>query len=149
MPAFEPSAPHAGTDPFDDQASLEFRDGADDDHDGASQRAAGINLLPEADELYVEPVELIEHFEEVPCRPGDAITCPDQHDVELAASGIAHQLVEARPAGLHAGDPVRVLVDDLEAALANHLAKVEELSFRVLVDGGDSHVKAGALHGRF
>jgi hypothetical protein len=33
---FQPGAPHPGAHPFNDQAALEFGDGADDDHDGAA-----------------------------------------------------------------------------------------------------------------
>ena len=49
--AFEPGAPHAGAHPFDDQVAFQFGDGADDDHDGPAQRAAGIDIFPEADVL--------------------------------------------------------------------------------------------------
>ena len=47
--AFEAGAPHAGAHPLDDQVAFEFGDGADDDHDGAAQRAAGVDLLAEAE----------------------------------------------------------------------------------------------------
>jgi hypothetical protein len=63
--AFEPSAPHAGTHSLDGQTTLELRHGTDDDYDGAAQRAAGIEIFPEANELYFQTVQLIEHFEEV------------------------------------------------------------------------------------
>ena len=49
--AFEPGAPHAGAHPLDDQVAFQFGDGADDDHDGPAQRAAGIDIFPEADVL--------------------------------------------------------------------------------------------------
>ena len=49
-------APHAGTNPLDDQVAFQFRDGADDDHYGAAQWSAGIDLFAEADELDVEPI---------------------------------------------------------------------------------------------
>ena len=49
--SFEPGAPHAGAHPLDDQVAFEFGDGADDDDDGPAQRAAGVDLLAEADEL--------------------------------------------------------------------------------------------------
>ena len=66
-------------------------------------------VLAEADELDVEPVQLVEHFEEVPDRSGDPIEGPDQDDIEAAAAGIAHQLIETRPLRLGAADPVGVL----------------------------------------
>ena len=65
VPSFEPCAAHAGADPLDDQVAFEFRDRSDDYDDGAAQRPAGIDLLAEADEFDVEPVQLVEQFEEV------------------------------------------------------------------------------------
>ena len=70
---FQPRAPHAGADPFDDQVAFQLGDGSDDDHHGAAERAAGVYVLPEADEVEVEVVELIEHFEEVFDRAGQPI----------------------------------------------------------------------------
>ena len=66
LPAFEPGPAHAGPDPFDDQVAFEFRDGPDDDHDGAAQRAAGVDLFAETDELDVQAVERVQDLEEVP-----------------------------------------------------------------------------------
>ena len=54
--ALEPGAPHAGAHPLDDQVAFQFGDGADDDHDGAAQRATGIDIFPEADVLDLEPI---------------------------------------------------------------------------------------------
>jgi len=138
--ALKTGTPHAGADPFDDQVAFELRDRADDDDDGAAQRAAGVDALPEADELDVEPVELVEHFEEVPGRAGDAIRGPDQDHIEAAAAGIPHQAIQTGPARLHAGDLVSHLRDDLIAALRGHLAEVMELGLGVLVDGRDPHI---------
>ena len=85
---FEPGSAHAGTDPFDDQAALQFGHDADDDDDGAAERTAGVDLLAEADELDAEPVHFVQHFEEMLDGPGDAIACPDQNHIELSAAGI-------------------------------------------------------------
>jgi len=57
--AFQAGPTHAGPDPFDDQVAFEFRDRADDDHDGAAQRAARVDLFAEADELRAEMAEFI------------------------------------------------------------------------------------------
>ncbi len=146
VPAFELGAAHAGAHPLDDQVALQFGDRADDHHDGAAQRAARVDLLAEADELDVEPVQLVEHFEEVLHGPGDPVRSPDQHDVEAAAAGIVHQLIQTGPAGLGAADPIGVLLDDLIAALGGHLAQVVELGLGMLIDGRDPHVKGGAFH---
>ena len=96
-------------------SAFEFGDRSDDDDDGAAQRAARVDLLAEADELDVEPVQLVEHFEEVPGRAGDAIAGPDQDDIEAAAAGIPHQVIQTGPARLRAGDPVGDLRDDLDS----------------------------------
>jgi hypothetical protein len=71
--SFEPGAPHAGAHPLDDQVTFQFGDSTDDDYDGPAQRAAGIDILPEADVLDLEPVKLVEDIEEVFHRPGDPV----------------------------------------------------------------------------
>ena len=123
-PAFQAGAPHAGAHPLDDQVAFELSDRSDDDHDGPAQRAAGVDLLAEADELDVEPVQLVEHFEEVLHRSGDPVRSPDQDDIEAAAAGVGHHLVQSWPASFHAADLVGHLRDDLVAALRGHLAEV-------------------------
>jgi len=120
--ALELGSPHAGSHPLDDQVAFELRDRTDDDHDGPAQRAGRIDRFAEADELDVETVELIQDLEEVPGGAGYAIAGPYQDDIELAAAGIPHQIAEPWPAGLHAADPVRVLLNDLVAALSSHLS---------------------------
>src|SRR5271165_2632320 len=69
-PPLQAGAPHAGTDPFDDQVVLQFGNHTDDGHDGAARRAAGVDVLPERDVLDVEPVQFVQHIEEVLHRPG-------------------------------------------------------------------------------
>ena len=64
-PAGAPRAPHTGTDSLDDQAAFEFSDCSDDNYDSPTQRSAGVDLFSEADELYVQSVEIIQHIEEV------------------------------------------------------------------------------------
>src|SRR4051794_30352028 len=58
---FEPGAPHAGAHPLDNKVAFELGDGADDDYYGAAQRAAGVDLLAERNELDIQPVQLVEH----------------------------------------------------------------------------------------
>jgi hypothetical protein len=65
MAAFEAGAAHAGSDPLDDQVALQLRDGADDNDQGTAQRPSRVDLLAEADELDVEPAQLVENIEEV------------------------------------------------------------------------------------
>jgi len=71
--ALELGSPNSGTNSLDNQISFQFSDRSDDHHDGSSQRASGIDLLTEADELDVKPVEIIQHIEEVAGGACDAI----------------------------------------------------------------------------
>ena len=146
VPAFELCPPHAGPDPFDDQVALQLGDRSDDDHHRPAQRTSGVDLLAEADELDVEPVQFIEHLQEVLHRPGDTIGSPDQDDIELTPAAVPHQRIESGPLGFGSADPVGILFDDLIPTLLGHLTEVVELGLRVLVEGGDSQVECGALH---
>ncbi len=62
---------------------------------GPAQGPAGIDLLPEADELDIDPIQFIEHLEEVLHRPGQPVGSPDQDHIEAAAAGVGHHLIEA------------------------------------------------------
>lgn len=146
VPAFEPGPAHTCPDPFDDEVALELGDGADDDHHRAAQRAAGVQVLAEADELDLEMVQLIEYLEEVPDGPGDPVRGPDQQHLEAATPRIAEQVVQTRSPGLGPGDPVGVLGDDLKSALLGHGPDIVQLCLRMLVDGGHSHVNRRCLH---
>jgi len=96
--AFQPGASHASPNTLDDQVSFQLGDGRDDDDHGAAQRSARVQVLAKGNELDVESVEFIEHFEEVTGGSGQAVACPDQHDCKAAAAGIGHELIQARPA---------------------------------------------------
>jgi len=63
--AFELGPSHASANSLDDQVSLELCDRPDDDYNGPAQGTTSVDLFAEADELDVEPVQFIEHFEEV------------------------------------------------------------------------------------
>src|SRR5665213_3028492 len=73
MPALQPGATHACPYPFDDEVAFQLGDRSDDDDDGPAERAAGIDALPEADELDAETIEFVQHFKEVPDGPGDPV----------------------------------------------------------------------------
>src|ERR1017187_3644775 len=75
--AFEACAPHAGAHSFDDQIAFKLSDGADDDDDGPAQRAAGVDVFPERDELDLEPTQLVQDVEVVLHRPGYSVRCPN------------------------------------------------------------------------
>ena len=65
VPAFEFGPPHTCPHPLDDEAALEFSDCTDDDHNGPAEWAAGVDLFAEADELDIQTIQLVQHFEEV------------------------------------------------------------------------------------
>src|ERR1700751_2326862 len=75
--SFEPGAPHAAAHPLVVQVGFRFCDRTVSDDHSTAQRATGIDLFAERDELDVEPVQLVEHFEEVLDRPGDPVRGPD------------------------------------------------------------------------
>ena len=125
MRSFQAGAPHAGAHPLDDQAAFQLGNGADDHDDGAAQRTAGVDLLAEADELDAKVIQFVEHLQEVDHRPGDSIESPDKDDIELASAGIGHQVIQPRTARLHSGEPVGILLHDLEATLGGQLAQIE------------------------
>ena len=66
VPAFELGPPHPGAHSLDDQTALQFSDRPDDDYNRPAQRSAGVDLLAEADELGVQPVQFIQQLEKVP-----------------------------------------------------------------------------------
>jgi hypothetical protein len=128
VPAFEPSPSHSRPHSLDNQRSFQLGDGRDDHDDGAAQRAAGIKLLPEADVLDVQPVQFIQHFQEVTHTPGQAIASPDQDNIEAAAAGIGQHPVQPGPPGPGAANAViDILLHDLKPALLGYLLKIVKL----------------------
>jgi hypothetical protein len=107
--------------------------------------AAGIDVLPEADELDVEMSQLVPNVEEVTNRAGDTIEGCDQHDIELAAPSIGHELVQIRPLGSRTSKAVGVLPDDLETALRGKPAQVIKLGFWMLIEGRDTKIRRRLL----
>jgi len=85
--SFELGSPHAGTYPLNNKVALQFGDGADDDDQGAAQRAAAVDVLAEGDELDLEMIQLVEDLQEMTDRPRHAVEGPEQNDIELAAAG--------------------------------------------------------------
>jgi hypothetical protein len=65
--AVEAGAPHAGTHSLDDARAFEF--GAGDDYDGATQRAAGVDIFSERHIFDIRSAQLIQNFKEVFDRP--------------------------------------------------------------------------------
>jgi hypothetical protein len=146
MSSFQPGAAHSCPYPFNDEIPFEFCDGADDDHDGPPERAAGIEVLAEADELDVEMIEFVEHLEEVAHGPGDPVRGPDQKHLEVAAARISKQIIETRSTSFSPGDPIGILGNDLKTPLLGHGAEIIELSLRVLVDTRYAQIKGNSFH---
>jgi hypothetical protein len=105
--AFQLSSPHTGPHALNNKVTFQFGNSADDDHHGAAQWTARVELFTEADELQVEVVQLIEYFQEVPDGACDTIARPHQDYIEAATTGIGHHLVETRAAGFGSRDLVR------------------------------------------
>jgi hypothetical protein len=99
-----------------------------------------------ADELDVQTVEFVQHFEEMLHGRGDPITGPDQDHIEMTAAGLPASRHRIQAAGLRPTDPVFILMDDPVATLLGHLAQVIELGFRVLIERGQTHVQGRTLH---
>jgi hypothetical protein len=144
--AFEAGAAHAGAHPLNDQAAFEFCDGGDDDDDGPAQRTGGVDIFPEADELDVETIEFIQDFKVVLDGASDPVASPDQNNIEVAAAGIGHHMIQSGAACLHAADPVRIFLNDVKTTLSGHLTQIMKLGLGVLIDGRDSHIEDGTLH---
>ena len=106
------------------------------------------------DVLDTNSIQLVEHLKEVLYRAGDPVRSPDENNIEAAAAGIGQHLIETWPLRFSARKPVGILIDDLVAALSSHLPQIDELRFRMLIDGRYAHVKrrrascAPALPGR-
>ena len=83
----------------------------------------------------VEPVQLVQHLQEMSNRTRQAVTGPDQDDIKTAAAGLGHHPIQTGTLCLDAADPVGVLVHYLVAALSGELVQVIQLGLGVLVDG--------------
>lgn len=86
--AFHPCPPHPRFDPLDDQRAFEFSQHGDDHDERAAEKAAGVELLPLADELDMEVVEFVQHFNEVPDRTCQPIAAPHYDDIEASATSV-------------------------------------------------------------
>jgi len=77
----------------------------------------GVDLFSEADELNIQPIQFIEHIEEVLHGPFNPVRGPDRSNLEPAPARILHHFAETRPPGLGAADSIGVFPNDLVAAL--------------------------------
>ena len=81
-------------------------------------------MFAEAEERDFQAIEFIQYFQKVPDGPRQPIESPDQHDVELAAPGIGHHLIEPGTFRPGSRDPVFVGGDDLVATLRSQAAQI-------------------------
>src|SRR3989442_13417491 len=68
---------HPRSHPLHDQVALQFADGGDDYRDRPAQRPARVQLLPEADELHPQAVQLVQGFQKVADAAGQPVAAPD------------------------------------------------------------------------
>jgi hypothetical protein len=115
-PAFKAGPPHAALDSFNDQIALQFSNSADDDHYGPAQWPGRVDVFPERDILDFQPAQFVQDIEEMLDRPGDPVRSSEEHDVEAAAAGVGHHLIQPWPARLRAADLVHILLHDFKAA---------------------------------
>jgi len=94
-----------------------------------------IDLLSEADELDIQPVEFIQHLEEVFDRPAIRSDAHTRTTSNRLRRTIEHPLIQTRTSGLRTTDPVRVLLDDLISPLLGHLPEIMELRLGMLIEG--------------
>jgi hypothetical protein len=84
---------HARSDTFDDQRPFKLCHRRDDDHNGATERAVRVDRFALGQELDAEVVQFVEHLQEVLGAPGQAVTRPDQDDVETMSVCVLQQAV--------------------------------------------------------
>ena len=85
-------------------------------------------LFPETDKLDVQPVQFIQHFQEVTHAPSQAIASPYQDNIEVTAAGIGQHPVQPGPPGPGAANAViDVLLHDLKPTLKGYLLKIVKL----------------------
>jgi hypothetical protein len=132
---------HARADTFNNEGPFELCHRRDDDDNGTSKGAVGVDGFTLGEKLDTEVVQLVEDLQEMLGAAGQAITGPDQNNIEATTVCVAQQSVQRRTSGLGAGDSVvGVLVDNLKPALTRKLAELVQLRFWVLVERRDSYI---------
>jgi hypothetical protein len=107
-----------------------------------------VDSFPLRQELDSEFIQLVENLQEVLGASGQAVTGPNDDDIKAVPLGVFEHLVEGGSPRFCAADAmICVLFNDLESALTSEVPEFVELVLRVLVHGGDSHVKCSTLHG--
>src|SRR5438270_13010584 len=91
---FELGSAHAGFHSFNDQVAFQFGDGSDNDDHGAAQWAARVDLFAAADKLDIQVIEFVQYLQKMFGGARQAVARPHGDHVEVAAAGIAQQLVE-------------------------------------------------------
>jgi hypothetical protein len=143
---FELGPSHSGPNSFYDQTSFEFADSTNDDDHGATQWAGGIDVFSKTDEIDVQMIEVIEHFQEVPNRASHAVERPNHDYIEAMSPGVRHKPIQTGAFGLCSADRVGVLADNLVAACLRQGAQVAKLGLGVLIATGNSGIEHDSLH---
>jgi hypothetical protein len=91
--AIQLGSAHARADTLYDQRPFEFSHRRDDDHDGATERAVGVDRFALRQELDAEVVQLIEDLQEVLRTSGEAVAGPYENDIEAMAVRVRQKSV--------------------------------------------------------
>jgi hypothetical protein len=122
---------------FDNKVALQFADRADDHDHRPTQWPGGVDLCAVADELDVEMLQFIQHFQKVANAACQPIKAPDHDHIEATMAGIAQHAIQPGPAGPGAGQLVDILFHQGEAALLHQLQQIVALAFRMLINTAD------------
>src|SRR5713101_3412170 len=137
---------HPGAHSLANEVPLELRYSSHDVEEKLAARGGGIDAFGIADEIDPEGAELIEAFDQVFQRAGEAIELPDQDHIEEALVGVLHQHIEL---GAVALCPAHTNIDIfavLSETLAGVAPKILELHLAVLVQGTNPRVQGNGLH---
>jgi hypothetical protein len=127
---------HASADPFYDQGSFQFSNGADNYDYRPAERTLSVNGLALRMELDPKSIQLVEHLKKMSRTAREPITRPNQHGIEAASMRILEQSVKGRTSDLGTADPmINVFFRDFVAALPRELAQFDGLCLGVLIKG--------------
>jgi hypothetical protein len=121
---FQFRSSHPGFDSFDDQTLLELGNRTHNHDDRSTQWTGRVDIFADADELDLEVVQLVEHFQEMADISSDAVKRRNDHNVKSVSPSIRQQLIESTSFGLRAGNCVGILTHNFKSALFCEFAQV-------------------------
>src|SRR5712692_10773573 len=137
---------HPGAHSLANEVPLELRYSSHDVEEKLSARGGGIDAFGIADEIDPEGAELIEAFDQVLQRTGEAVELPDQDHIEETLAGVLHQHIELGAVALGPAHTNIYILAVLSETLAGVAPKVLELHLAVLVERADPGVQRSGLH---